>query len=63
MVDNAQRIAGLVAMTILSIFLIGLAESIGHIPFWIIVLAVLAMAWRGYCEEAFRKPGSHTDDT
>lgn len=56
MADNSEKIAGFIGMAILSAFLLGLAESIGHIPFWIIVVSVLCLAWYGYYDECIRKP-------
>jgi len=56
MVDTSEKIAGIIGMGIVSLFLLGLAESIGHVPFWIIVVGVLAAAWYGYYEECLKKP-------
>lgn len=57
MVKNAERAAAIVGMLIVSVFLLGLAESIGKLPFWIICVSVLAMSWYGLYEECFRKNG------
>ena len=61
MTKTIDRIAGLIGMTIVSAFLLGLADSIHTTPFWIIVVFVLAMGWAAYFEESIRgKPfGKH----
>ena len=48
-------IAGTIGMAIIIAFLVGLAESIGAIPFWVIVLFVLALALIDYYEECIKK--------
>lgn len=53
--DTSQRAAAIIGMGILSAFLLGLAESIGKVPFWGIVIIVLSMAWYGVYEECFKK--------
>lgn len=50
-----DRIAGFTGMLLISAFLLGLAESIGAAPFWVIVLLVLAAAWAGWIEESLRR--------
>jgi|GEM_PF-1795516 len=56
-----DRIAGFIGMSILSAFLVGLADSIHTTPFWVIVIGVLTMGWIAYFEESIRgKPlGKH----
>ena len=48
-------IAGGIGAAILAAFLLGLAESIGALPFWIITVSVLVMCLFDYYEEGFKK--------
>lgn len=58
-----SRITGLIAAVMLAVFTIGLAHSIstgfagfwGGLPFWIIVIGVLAMVFYDYWDECLRK--------
>ena len=58
-----SRITGFIGSATLAIFTVGLAHSIstgfagfwGGFPFWVIVLAVLAMVFYDYWDECFRK--------
>ncbi len=49
-----ERIAGAIAMIIVSAFLLGLANSISQTPFWVIVLCVLPMGWIAWWQETVR---------
>lgn len=49
-------IGGVIGMAIISAFLLGLAESIGAAPFWIITVGVLVLAFVDFYEECVRKP-------
>jgi len=60
---TVSRITGLIGVLILAVFTIGLAHSIstgfagfwGGLPFWIIVITVLAMVVYDYWDECLRK--------
>jgi hypothetical protein len=63
MLPNKMRLVlGLIATMILSIFIIGLAHSIstgfagfwGGLPFWVISLLVLGMAWFDFYDSTVR---------
>ncbi len=51
-----EVIAGLIGMVLLSAFLLGLAESIGKPPFWVIVVTVLLGAWIAWFQDTVRNP-------
>lgn len=51
-----EVIAGLIGTLILSCFLIGLAASIGHIPFWVIVILVLTGSWVTWYQDTVLDP-------
>lgn len=51
-----EVIAGLIGMVLLSCFLLGLAGSIGHIPFWSIVILVLACGWYAWYQDTVKNP-------
>ncbi len=51
-----EVIAGLIGMLLLSAFLLGLANSIGKTPFWVIVTLVLAGAWTAWFQDAVINP-------
>lgn len=51
-------VAGSVGMSIISAFLIGLAESIGAVPFWIITVGVLALCLFDYYQSCIKKNGT-----
>ena len=51
-IDNL--IAGLVGLVIVGAFTLGLAESIGTAPFWIIVALVLAFASYDFYESCIK---------
>ena len=51
-----ETIAGLIGMTLLSAFLLGLAQSIGKTPFWVIVLLVLTGAWIAWFQDTVKNP-------
>ncbi len=64
MLSNGTRlIVGLIATALLFVFIIGLAHSIstgfagfwGGLPFWVIAVAVLAMAGYDFWDECLRK--------
>lgn len=64
MLDRKIKIiVGLIATTMISVFIIGLAHSIstgfagfwGGLPFWIISLTVLSMAVYNFWEECIKK--------
>jgi hypothetical protein len=48
-------IAGTIGMAIVGAFLIGLANSIGALPFWVITLGVLTLAFIDYYEGCIKK--------
>jgi flagellar biosynthesis protein FliR len=60
---KTKMIVGLIATTLISVFIIGLAHSIstgfagfwGGLPFWIISVSVLAMAIYNFWEECIKK--------
>ncbi|MCP4209038.1 MAG: hypothetical protein GY767_18580 [Shimia sp.] len=60
---TVSRITGFIGAMMLAAFTIGLAHSIstgfagfwGGLPFWIIVIGVLAMVFYDYWDECFRK--------
>jgi flagellar biosynthesis protein FliR len=60
---KTKMIVGLIATTLISVFIIGLAHSIstgfagfwGGLPFWIISLSVLSMAVYNFWEECIKK--------
>lgn len=47
-------VAGTVGMLLITAFLIGLANSIHAVPFWIITLGVLVLALADYYEGCIR---------
>ncbi|MDH3688541.1 MAG: hypothetical protein OEU36_03525 [Gammaproteobacteria bacterium] len=49
-----EIVAGAIGMIIVSAFLLGLASSIDHTPFWGIVLCVLPMGWFAWWQETIR---------
>lgn len=51
-IDNI--IAGLVGLAIVGAFAIGLAESIGTAPFWIIVIFVLGLVGTDFIQSCLR---------
>jgi len=51
-----EVIAGFISMLLLSTFLLGLAESIGKLPFWVIVVLVLTGAWIAWYQETVKNP-------
>ena len=51
-----EVIAGLIGMILLSAFLLGLAESIGKTPFWVIVVTVLCGAWLAWYQDTVKNP-------
>lgn len=61
--DPVKRVTGLIAFVILAAFILGLAHSIstgfagfkGGLPFWIISVFVLALAFYDYWDECLRK--------
>ena len=53
---NTESIAGLIAVTLLSAFLLGLANSIGKTPFWVIVVLVLIGAWVAWYQDTVKNP-------
>ncbi|MBE9476470.1 MAG: hypothetical protein IME92_04935 [Proteobacteria bacterium] len=60
---QTKFIVGLIATTLMTVFIIGLAYSIstgfagfwGGLPFWIISLTVLSMAIYNFWEECIKK--------
>ncbi len=60
---TSRIIVGLIGTALLSVFVLGLAHSIstgfagfwGGFPFWVITLAVLAMALYDYFDECIRR--------
>lgn len=53
---KSEAIAGLIGMLILSAFLLGLASSIGHPPFWVIVILVMIGSWTAWYQDTVRNP-------
>lgn len=51
-----EVLAGLIGMLLLSAFLLGLAGSIGKVPFWAIVLLVLTGAWIAWWQDTVKNP-------
>ncbi len=51
-----EAIAGFVGMILISAFLLGLANSIGHTPFWAIVVLVLIGAWTAWYQDTVKNP-------
>ncbi len=51
-----EVIAGFLGMLLVSAFLLGLAESIGKPPFWVIVIIVLTGAWTAWYQDTVRNP-------
>ena len=56
LVMENEVIAGLLSMILISGFLLGLAESIGKPPFWVIVVIVLICAWTAWYQDTVKKP-------
>ena len=52
-IDNL--IAGLIGLAMVGAFTLGLAESIGTAPFWIIVVFVLCLAGFDFFQDCLRK--------
>ncbi len=60
---TVSRITGFIGAMMLAVFTLGLAHSIstgfagfwGGLPFWIIVIGVLAMVFYDYWDECLRK--------
>ncbi len=58
-----EKISGLIGVTVIVLFVLGLAESIssgaagfwGGLPFWIICFAVLILVFYDLWESCFRK--------
>ncbi len=58
-----EKISGLIGVTVIVLFVLGLAESIssgaagfwGGLPFWIICFAVLILVFYDFWESCFRK--------
>ncbi len=53
-----EAIAGFIGMMFISAFLLGLANSIGHTPFWAIVVLVLIGAWTAWYQDTVKNPES-----
>ncbi|MGU9957586.1 MAG: hypothetical protein ACNYPI_08170 [Arenicellales bacterium WSBS_2016_MAG_OTU3] len=51
-----EVIAGLIGMILISAFLLGLANSIGKPPFWVIVILVLCGAWIAWFQDTVKNP-------
>ncbi len=51
-----EIIAGIISMLLISAFLLGLAESIGKTPFWVIVILVLSGAWIAWYQDTVKNP-------
>jgi len=61
--DTIEKIFGLLGALIVSVFVLGLAESIssgfagfwGGLPFWVICLMILPLVFYDYWDTCFRK--------
>ncbi len=53
-----EVIAGLLSMILVSAFLLGLAQSIGKTPFWVIVVIVLLGAWTAWYQDTLKNPAA-----
>ena len=51
-IDNL--IAGLIGLALIGAFALGLADSIGTIPFWLIVIFVLCLASADFIQSCLR---------
>ncbi len=51
-----EVIAGFIGMALISAFLLGLANSIGKTPFWVIVVVVLIGAWTAWFQDTVKNP-------
>ncbi len=51
-----ETIAGFLGTLLLSLFLLGLANSIGKTPFWVIVILVLLGAWFAWFQDTIKNP-------
>ena len=51
-----EVVAGFIGMILISLFLLGLANSIGHTPFWVIVVVVLLGAWIAWYQDTVKNP-------
>ena len=58
-----EKISGLIGVTLIALFVLGLAESIssgaagfwGGLPFWVICFVVLALVFYDFWDSCFRK--------
>ena len=61
--ETIEKISGLIGVTLVAAFVLGLAESIstgfagfwGGLPFWIISIAILALVFFDFWDSCFRK--------
>ena len=51
-----EVVAGFIGMILISAFLLGLANSIGQPPFWVIVVVVLLGAWIAWYQDTVKNP-------
>ena len=51
-----ETVAGFIGMILISSFLLGLANSIGKTPFWVIVVLVLTGAWIAWYQDTVLNP-------
>jgi hypothetical protein len=51
-----EVIAGFIGIVLISAFLLGLANSIGKTPFWVIVVLVLTGAWTAWIQDTIFNP-------
>ena len=51
-----QFIAGLIGMALIGAFLIGLADSIHAMPFWVITVSVLVCALIDFYQSCVQRP-------
>jgi sterol desaturase/sphingolipid hydroxylase (fatty acid hydroxylase superfamily) len=62
-----EKIFGLIAVTLIAAFVLGLAESIssgaagfsGGLPFWVICFTVLALVFYDFWDTCFRNKSPH----
>ncbi len=54
-----EIIAGFIGVVLINAFLLGLAHSIGKLPFTVIVVCVLTGAWVAWYQETVKKSAAN----